>query len=287
MSAGESYEYPNCEEDDCYCKRHWPNRSGGEEYKVVNNSKNGEYKIICEVGINNHTFIQGKCYLCNKWMIGSGLDIEISKKEQYKVCVRCCYVTYTDDFYDYFYNRFLKHGSVCEFHRLFNFSMDRVNDKSLVEDVIDCGLCGKTHPSTIEEGKVNFDDLFFFDCSGDYHFFDGDRECLVEISNLFEEDPNRYIELRNVLVKGFFPYKKEMLKKKSKDKKRKKENAEELAHQVFAKYLPNLNSKDDGYVCERLLCRGSSLLDIKQCKSLLKNDDVSAFVYWLTENKQE
>ena len=51
MSRGETYDYPSCEADDCYCKRHWPNRSGGDEFSVIDNDTDGSKTIRCETEI--------------------------------------------------------------------------------------------------------------------------------------------------------------------------------------------------------------------------------------------
>lgn len=79
----ESHDYPACEEDDCYCKRHWPNRSGGEEHWVVDN-RDGSLTVRCETAINGDADIDG-CDICERWMIG----VDMQLHDNYKVCMRC------------------------------------------------------------------------------------------------------------------------------------------------------------------------------------------------------
>ena len=67
-------DYPKCEFEDCYCKRHYPNRSGGDELEVVD--EDGEILIYCEVAIENCDECKHKCAFCNRFMIGSGLKLK-------------------------------------------------------------------------------------------------------------------------------------------------------------------------------------------------------------------
>lgn len=83
MSCGEIYEYPNCEYDDCYCKRHWPNRSGGDELLVVN--EQGDIVVYCETAINNDDDVSYKCSYCDRWMIGYGFKID----SEHRYCAHC------------------------------------------------------------------------------------------------------------------------------------------------------------------------------------------------------
>lgn len=80
----EKHEYPACEADDCYCKRHWPNRSGGDEHWVVDNECDGDLTVRCETAIDNDGEIT-KCDICERWMIG----VDMRLHDAYAVCMRC------------------------------------------------------------------------------------------------------------------------------------------------------------------------------------------------------
>jgi len=80
----EKYRYPACEADDCYCKRHWPSRSGGDENWVVDNNCDGDLVVRCDTAIDNDDDIN-KCDICERWMIG----VDMQLHDAYAVCMRC------------------------------------------------------------------------------------------------------------------------------------------------------------------------------------------------------
>jgi hypothetical protein len=80
----ESHEYPACEEEDCYCRNHWPNRSGGEEHWVIDNYNNGDKTVRCDVAIDNDPNID-VCSCCEYWMVGNGFSIG----DELSICIRC------------------------------------------------------------------------------------------------------------------------------------------------------------------------------------------------------
>lgn len=132
MSGGESYEYPSCEQSDCYCQNHWPNRSGGREHSVINNEDDGEKTIRCEVAIHNCDDIT-TCAFCEKYMLGSGLYLY----GEYVICVRCQNsVTFTDAFVKIF-------DTGCKYATL--FIEDEDDDEISVVDTAACTTCKKKH----------------------------------------------------------------------------------------------------------------------------------------------
>jgi hypothetical protein len=74
--------YPLCEADDCYCKRHFPNRSGGREIEVFDNDKN-TYMILCEHAISS-TEIE-ICGICDRKMFTESVNAKLETK----ICASC------------------------------------------------------------------------------------------------------------------------------------------------------------------------------------------------------
>lgn len=79
----EKIKYPACEEEDCYCLNHWPDRSGGEEVWVLDNIEKNK-TIRCEVAINNGDY--ESCSLCENWMIDFAFQL---KKFEFGICYLC------------------------------------------------------------------------------------------------------------------------------------------------------------------------------------------------------
>lgn len=79
-----------CEEEDCWCARHWPDRAA-REYKVVDNDQDGEITWRCDVAIrNNKSIKKNKCDFCERHMIGDCLRVpsKLAGVDDY-YCVRC------------------------------------------------------------------------------------------------------------------------------------------------------------------------------------------------------
>ena len=132
MSRGETYDYPSCEADDCYCKRHWPNRSGGDELSVIDNDTDGSKTIRCETAIHNDDDIT-TCSFCEKYMLGPGM--RLPGKFMYIICVRCQdTVTFIDAFAKVFDTR-------CKYATLFPTAEVEQSDQALVP----CETCGLGH----------------------------------------------------------------------------------------------------------------------------------------------
>ena len=285
MSSGKSYDYPSCEADDCYCQNHWPNRSGGEEFKAVNNNEEGDYMWLCPMGYEYHRWADGKCDACGKFMVYNSLDIYLSPELSKKLCVRCCYNDYSSDLIDYFNAKVLKDGKICEFHKIFNFTLSRVKDKSLVDDAVMCEECDMVHPPIPENCDLETTDAFyFFDSSGEFVTFDGSQECLNRMSELLEEYEDNYIALRDVMI-GFIEYKKERIEEKRTAKKNKTKNIRAIAHQVISKYVGASieDIKGNGFI-SRLLAKQSGLLHLETLERLLAKQKPIEFVLWLTQN---
>src|SRR3989338_6825226 len=85
MSRGERYTYPLCEEDDCYCKRHWPDRGGrGYEHSVIDNDNNGPNTVRCDTALHSNSDIT-TCSFCEKYMLGAGMWLH----GKFNICARC------------------------------------------------------------------------------------------------------------------------------------------------------------------------------------------------------
>lgn len=253
MSRGEAYEYPLCEEDDCYCQRHWPDRSGGEEHKVVNNDEEGELTWRCDVAIANGDY--KKCDFCGKWTMGSGLELPI----KYRMCMRCCY-----DGFDEFLEQKFKEDP-CLSVKLFNNDFMSPDDPP--ETKIDCASCKKTH-SRFEFGK---DDLLYIDPCGKTGFLSGTQECLSDLSELMEKP--EYTLLRDLLEEEWreFKEKRRCLKRIEKTNKRDVEYAN--AKRVIRSFLPDATDADAEKICNKK----------QRLTDLPPEKDVWAFIKWLNE----
>lgn len=294
---------PRCEGDDCYCKAHWPDRNAGEEFKVVHNLEDGRYAILCPMGYQYHHLETGVCSACGKRMIGPALEVK-----KIKVCVRCCdgcHASHTSNIVEYFAKHVLSDGetsladgskSVCEFHRLFRFSLDRVADPTLVEDAVLCQKCKTVHPPPLEDEDSEYDELFFFGSQGEYVPFNGRKRCLKKMGHLFEEYPDEFEPLREVILK-FVEYKRELFLKKRAALITETKSVKELAYQVLAKYItpenaetsPHTNSDlkaemESNYFIDEKLLESEDLLDREELQSLLDTHQPVNFILWLTQN---
>lgn len=296
---------PRCEADDCYCKSQWPYRGAKEEFKVVNNAEDGRYSIFCPTGYSYHHLEQGNCDGCGKRMLGEPLTFEYIH-DTIHLCVRCCdgcRYNHSGNFIEYFENHVLN-GKTCAFHRLFLFSVDRVADKTLVEDAVLC-QCGLVHPPDVSNsGASHFGvpqsshstdssprdlALYFFGTLGEYVEFDGKSECLKQISYLLDEFREETIPLRKVLFQ-FAEYKRTRLHQKRTRKGESAKSVKALAYQVIAKYIVGaLEAKDeiegDFFIDDKLL-ESKDLLDRDELQSLLDEHQPGQFIRWLTQNHQ-
>lgn len=84
MIEKKSTQPPDCEQDGCYCKMHWPERNGGQEYKVVDNTNAGEVTIRCWHAIDSRDDIMS-CSGCDYWMFGEGVSFGTFEK----YCLQC------------------------------------------------------------------------------------------------------------------------------------------------------------------------------------------------------
>jgi len=292
----EKHEYPACEEDDCYCKRHWPSRSGGEEHKVVDNNTCGEITIRCDVAIDSNTDVNN-CAFCERYMIGKGLRFT----EEIEYCVRCC--KYLPEF-------FLKYFDNCKFLETFTdqerlFIEDRVKEGLPIEKPL-CSLCKKEHIELSEEDRE-----FIYGYCGWVSVCD--NEILIKsISNIItyletrksnEKNKSSYDTLQDFCNK-FYDYINQKKKEKSNAKIELKKKIEEeekkrqypfisSGKRLLRNFIPNFSHLDEEEV-ERVIpakfvrsCNEDILKQIECLADKMQNEmtkeDVMKFVEWLKQ----
>lgn len=79
---GEKFYAPACDEEDCYCKNHWPDRSGGKEVWILDNGSMSK-TVRCQVSLENGDYTS--CSYCERWMTDDGFPL----KPEYMLCYRC------------------------------------------------------------------------------------------------------------------------------------------------------------------------------------------------------
>ncbi len=130
--------YPKCEADDCYCKRHFPNRSGGEEHEVYDTVKS-EWIILCDVALDNKEEVSD-CALKDHKMLGSlFLDLGSSRSDsnaKHEPECRICWLC-VDTWLDlYVKDSFQEHP--CLFYKMLNYNDSFYNDFTEWENCEQC-----------------------------------------------------------------------------------------------------------------------------------------------------
>lgn len=250
MNFFELMEYPRCEEDDCYCKRHWPNRSGGKEHKVIDNENCGEYTIRCQVWVDNYH--PKKCAVCEKYMIDSPLYFPDSDME---VCVRC---TASDDlFFDFFMDKFKEDR--CFLVKMFDHSFIFPDDT--LEDTIDCEKCGRRHLEMDPE-----DNMLIYPKYTSFELFDGSQECIEMLPELMETIPSFH-----KIMKEWVVYAREKIRTKRRDKNRQRDVDVRTAMRVIKYFLPKATDSEAHQLAKRK----------KTLNSIPKS--VTSFLEWLND----
>lgn len=255
MSSGsdndshEIYEYPNCEEEDCYCLNHWPNRFGGDEHKVVDNKNFGEFTIRCDVAINNGKF--PKCTLCSRYCLGDCLEIN---EGEITVCVRCC----NGD--EGGLREFLQQNTEKDFlfisNTFFDSSVDSPDD-IVVKD---------------QDGEHTFHTKFY----KEEIVLDGSQKCLIALSFLLKNYPKRFAPLKESLTTDFFQFKKDFVAKKSAQREQKWHEIKNKAKRIVRDYFPTATDQEiDKVVTTK---RQRRLNEIPEPGNILK------FVEWLKKD---
>jgi hypothetical protein len=264
MSSGESYDYPLCEEDDCYCKRHWPNRSGGDEHKVVNNDEEGEYTWRCDVAIDNGDY--QKCMICEHFMTGEGLNLSKSDK----ICVRCCSDLWSQDFHDFLVDQTKK--DPCILFKLFDFAF--INpEQPQDEEGFFCVKCDKTHMTP------DFEDNGFYYCPKpeDMVFLDGRQRCLSRLNDLLRQVKDKYNNpLHTFFFEDWVEFKQECRQKRREQKKEKKNQTKEKAKRMIRSFLPTATEDQAQKIVNKKQRFNESDID-----KLQNEHDILKFIEWL------
>lgn len=252
--------YPACEEDDCYCRRHFPNRSGGDELKVVNNEEDGEYTIRCETAIDNNDDIRKHCYFCEKWMIGSAMTIG---KEKW--CLRCVLDLWSPDLSDYFKDAFEKNPCL----------VFEIIPNHLAKDgrtTMFCEKCQKEHPiPDFENDEIKLD-------------LDKKDEVSLEFDSEGITYLNKALHMKKYeklleFMDGFHDFKAEKVAARKLLKTSKIETRVNKAKRVIRTYLPNSTDEE----CDKILPHKYTKRDFKCTEKLLTDHDVVKFVQWMRE----
>lgn len=257
MAADKRPKWPKCEYNNCYCKNHFPDRSGGPVEKVL--MEDGSYKLYCQVARENDEDLS-YCDICNHNFEGEGLyfldkdgDVDIS------FCIRCCANHYSTHLEEYLLQ--LENEHPCELLEMFNLS-GAFEDK---EKNI-CGKCNKTFP--------NLRELFITDYIIDNACLNGGfRKFLGELSEKMKDPAN--VDLKNYLL-GFKKFKREKLLQRNIQKAQDAEYLRLKAKRVIRRFFPSSTPEDQ----ELILAKRKRLVD-SELDTLFKTQNFIEFVEWL------
>lgn len=259
----DSYDYPNCEEDDCYCKRNWPDRSGGKEHKVVDNYI-GEYITLCDVALKHrqHTV----CDYCKKFCVESGLTID----GEFNLCVMCC----KDD------ETSLRALVALIYARARPSLLDIFSAEMVDDELVEAEEWNELYKTFHEQ--TDYDMLF---CVDGQEFelrrvgtrqsiiIDGSQRCLIYLSGIISENPKKYETLKDFLMVDFIEFKKEHDNEKRLQAQATKEEARNKAKRAVREYFP----EESDEVIDKIV--GSKKQ--KVLKEIPETKNVLAFVEWL------
>lgn len=244
--------YPLCDEDDCYCRRHWPDRSGGEEEQVVNNDDHGWKVWRCQVALNQGDY--DSCHICDRWMMGSCLSFDDADM---KICVRC----FKNNFHQFIESR-LKEDP-CFLVKLFN-------DPLFYGDcpTVECESCSMKH-TLFTTGDDDFP-ILYKDIKGVVEWIDLNQQTLLSLSKLVNEGKNE--KLKEILKEDWVDFKRTCKAKRQEDKKNQRKAIREQSKRVIREYLPDATEDDAATLIKRKTDKNDPPPTTK---------DVLAFIEWL------
>jgi len=285
--------YPNCEFEDCYCKRHYPNRSGGEELEVVD--RYGEILIYCEVAIANHYEIEHTCAFCKRYMIGKGLMLKslpeikgkllFLKKDGIFINSDTQFVSNQGRIVGKLVGKNVTPLKRIDYEKLSNLGIDVGESKHY------CALCfDQDEIEAFLKNEEMKDPCLLFKmfpqpkkkrtcekCGLNHSKYEPDPDVAFD-----EENVNELIKQGNVGVlkffEGFFKYKQELKDERKRKKKELLDENRERAKKLIASYFTTASDQELQTIVE---LKSKDSVEKKVIERLMKEKNLIEFVKWL------